>query len=134
MRASRSAGCGIVLGMVTATGCAPFFDGEPVPASPERPVTAGIYRGPARVASAEGIYNAAPPAEEIPPAAAEPRPPIVVTLPPAESCAEPVVITIACGGGNAVTRDPLADLDAPPAPYKPWPSEGRPAPRLYHDR
>jgi hypothetical protein len=143
MRAGCSAWCGIVLAMVSATGCAPFFT-ETGPASPEGEGGAGIYRGPAQATAAEGMYGAATPGEEIPAPssvgeprapsnAGEPRASVIAVRVP-EACPGPVVVTVACANGSMALRDQLYEQDPPPpAPYKPWPEERPRAPRLYHD-
>ncbi len=149
MRTGCSAGCGVLLGMVTATGCAPFFTGEAL-APPEGQARAEIYRGPAPVIAAEGVYGGTAPVEaRSPPAAEAPQPSVVEVQSPAVEAPQPVVvfvrgpgccpgplrITVACAGGSGAPQEALSDQEAPPpAPYKPWPYEGVPAPRLYHDR
>jgi hypothetical protein len=154
MRAGLSAWCGVALGVVSATGCAPFFAGEAGPASPEGQGSVGVYRGPERVAAGEGMYaglnGPAPVAVEVSagPArvgtdvpvvagafGAEGREPLVVVVRGPGCCSGPVVVTVACAGGSGGAREVVYENDAPPpAPYKPWPYEGTRAPPLYHDR
>ena len=140
MRAGRSAWCGVALGMVAATGCAPLFTGE----SPE-----GLYRSAGRPADPEGVYGfavPAGPAVDVPAAAAghipeSPQTPVVARAPGVlvlrtpDCCSGPVVITIACTGGSGAPQDRISEDDVPtPPPYKPWPDDGHRAPSLYHDR
>jgi hypothetical protein len=157
MRAGSSAWCGVALGMVAVTGCAPLFTGEasrsPPEAPPEAPGGASLYQSSARPAVAEGIYGVAAPAVETTAPFVEVREPSSNDGPASgprlralfepvslvlQTPGGPVVITVACAGGSGALPDRLRERDEddapPPAPYKPWPYEGQHAPRLYHDR
>jgi hypothetical protein len=159
MRAASFATCGVVLGMVAATGCAPGFWSD---TGVEAQGSAVVYRSQARAAAAEnGVYGAtAPtaavetptvetptvemPAVEVPHANAYepasraetgPRAPGVLVLRMPDCCSGPVVVTVACADGEVRELRARDESEAPPpAPYKPWPTEGRRAPSLYHDR
>ena len=136
MRAASSAGCGVVLAMFAASGCAPFFPGAAGPAPSE-----GIYSAEAPVAASDGVYGDVPHPEAAPPAVEAPA--VRVEAPAADQepqvfvvrtrgcCPGPLIVTVACAD-NSGAREETAEAP-PPAPYKPWPV-GRRAPSLYHDR
>ena len=92
------------------------------------------------MAASEGVYGdgshaseTPAPAVEVPvvePVAAPEQEPAVFVVRTNRCCPGPVVVTVACADAPATREEAEAP---PPAPYKPWPDQGRRAPALYHD-